>query len=245
MIATPLDREALRRKSAPLLLCERARAAPDSPTFRAKHLGLYRERTRCGYARLMAHAAKAFASLGLLLALVDRKRRGAGNVHGPIDRLSPLANLGRRREPFACARGAATPFCDDLLMFSCIRRRQRLTTAKSRADNPLMALRSAASAAGMTRSRTARPLAVSRTMTSRLLFAERVRVTRPMFASRVAARDRVDTSMLVLVATSIWRCAPSFDSTANARHIAIFKRSRASGPWTKSRASAHPTRFIR
>ena len=37
----PVDREALRRKSAPLLLCERARTRPDSTAFRSKHLGLY------------------------------------------------------------------------------------------------------------------------------------------------------------------------------------------------------------
>ena len=66
MIATPsLDRDALRRKSAPLLLCERARRAPDSIAFRSKHLGLYRERSWHGYAALVARAARAFADLGL------------------------------------------------------------------------------------------------------------------------------------------------------------------------------------
>jgi long-chain acyl-CoA synthetase len=66
MIATPsLDRDALRRKSAPLLLCERARRAPDSIAFRSKHLGLYRERSWHIYAALVARAARAFAALGL------------------------------------------------------------------------------------------------------------------------------------------------------------------------------------
>jgi long-chain acyl-CoA synthetase len=66
MTATPsVDREALRRKSAPLLLCERARATPDSVAFRAKHLGLYRERNWRDYAALVARAAGAFAGLGL------------------------------------------------------------------------------------------------------------------------------------------------------------------------------------
>ncbi|MBV8243473.1 MAG: AMP-binding protein [Hyphomicrobiales bacterium] len=66
MIATPsLYRDALRRKSAPLLLCERARRAPDSIAFRSKHRGLYRERSWHSYAALVARAARAFADLGL------------------------------------------------------------------------------------------------------------------------------------------------------------------------------------
>ena len=66
MIATPSpNRDALRRKSAPLLLCERARRAPDSIAFRSKHLGLYRERSWHSYAALVARAARAFADLGL------------------------------------------------------------------------------------------------------------------------------------------------------------------------------------
>jgi long-chain acyl-CoA synthetase len=66
MTATPpVDREALRRKSAPLLLCERARTAPDGIAFRSKHLGLYRERRWRDYAALVARTARAFAELGL------------------------------------------------------------------------------------------------------------------------------------------------------------------------------------
>jgi len=60
-----LDRDALRRKSAPLLLCERARTQPDAIAFRSKHLGLYRERSWRDYAALVARAARAFAALGL------------------------------------------------------------------------------------------------------------------------------------------------------------------------------------
>ena len=59
MTATqPVDREALRRKTAPLLLCERARSMPDSVAFRAEHLGLYRERGWRDYAALVARAAR-------------------------------------------------------------------------------------------------------------------------------------------------------------------------------------------
>src|SRR6478736_1686866 len=66
MTATPsVDREALRRKSAPLLLCERARALPDAVAFRCKHLGLFRERNWRDYAALVARTARAFAELGL------------------------------------------------------------------------------------------------------------------------------------------------------------------------------------
>jgi long-chain acyl-CoA synthetase len=61
----PVDYEALRRTCAPLLLCERARTAPDSIAFRSKHLGLYRERSWRDYATLVARAARAFAELGL------------------------------------------------------------------------------------------------------------------------------------------------------------------------------------
>src|SRR5262245_56962261 len=61
----PVDRNALRRKTAPLLLCERARSAPDAVAFRAKHLGLYRERRWRDYAILVARAARAFGELGL------------------------------------------------------------------------------------------------------------------------------------------------------------------------------------
>jgi long-chain acyl-CoA synthetase len=66
MTATPpVDREALRRKSAPLLLCERARTMPDAVAFRAKHLGLYRECSWRDYAARVARTAHAFAGLGL------------------------------------------------------------------------------------------------------------------------------------------------------------------------------------
>jgi hypothetical protein len=60
-----VDRDALRGKSAPLLLCERARTEPDSVAFRSKHLGLYRERSWRDYATLVARTARAFSELGL------------------------------------------------------------------------------------------------------------------------------------------------------------------------------------
>jgi long-chain acyl-CoA synthetase len=60
-----VDRDALRGKSAPLLLCERARIEPDSIAFRSKHLGLYRERSWHSYAALVARTAWAFSELGL------------------------------------------------------------------------------------------------------------------------------------------------------------------------------------
>ena len=63
--AQPVDREALRRTTAPRLLCERARTTPDSVAFRCKHLGLYRQRGWRDYAAMVARAARAFAALGL------------------------------------------------------------------------------------------------------------------------------------------------------------------------------------
>ena len=66
MTATPsVGREALRRKSAPLLLCERARTTPDQVALRSKRLGLYRERSWGDYAALVARAARGLRALGL------------------------------------------------------------------------------------------------------------------------------------------------------------------------------------
>lgn len=59
------SKDALRSKTAPLLLCERARSEPDSVAFRSKHLGLYRERRWRDYAALVARTARAFDELGL------------------------------------------------------------------------------------------------------------------------------------------------------------------------------------
>jgi long-chain acyl-CoA synthetase len=55
----------LRGKSAPLLLAERARDEPNTVAYRAKHLGLYRERTWREYAALVARTARGLAGLGL------------------------------------------------------------------------------------------------------------------------------------------------------------------------------------
>ncbi len=57
--------DALRANSAPRLLAERARADPAGIAYRAKHLGIYRERTWRDYAALVARCAGAFAALGL------------------------------------------------------------------------------------------------------------------------------------------------------------------------------------
>ena len=55
----------LKTKSAPLLLAERARREPDGIAFRAKKLGLYRERRWDEYAGLVARAALGLRALGL------------------------------------------------------------------------------------------------------------------------------------------------------------------------------------
>jgi long-chain acyl-CoA synthetase len=60
-----VSRDALRRTTAPALLCGRARRTPDDVAFRSKHLGIYRERTFRDYALLVSQTAQAFAALGL------------------------------------------------------------------------------------------------------------------------------------------------------------------------------------
>src|SRR5688572_29574999 len=60
-----LDRDALRRTTAPHLLCERARTMGDAVAFRSKHLGLYRERTWRNYALMVAQFARSLERLGL------------------------------------------------------------------------------------------------------------------------------------------------------------------------------------
>ena len=57
--------ESLRKKTAPLLLCERANATPDAIAYRSKHLGIYRERSWRDYAAMVARAAQAFSDLGI------------------------------------------------------------------------------------------------------------------------------------------------------------------------------------
>ena len=63
--AITVTRDALRRTTAPALLCERARSLPDQIAFRSKHLGIYRERSWRDYAQLIARTAKAYVALGL------------------------------------------------------------------------------------------------------------------------------------------------------------------------------------
>jgi len=64
-VGVTVDRERLRRTTAPHLLCERARTMPDSIAFRSKHFGIYRERSWRDYAGLVAHAARALQGLGV------------------------------------------------------------------------------------------------------------------------------------------------------------------------------------
>src|ERR1700733_4544682 len=65
MAGTAVYRDALRRTTAPSLLCERARRSPNQIAFRSKHLGIYRERTFSDYAMLVSRTAKASAALDL------------------------------------------------------------------------------------------------------------------------------------------------------------------------------------
>ena len=60
-----ITRDALRNRTAPSLLCERARGSPDRVAFRSKHLGIYRERSFRDYALLVARTARALAGTGL------------------------------------------------------------------------------------------------------------------------------------------------------------------------------------
>ncbi len=55
----------LRRTTAPALLLERARLSPNDVAFRAKQLGIYRERAWRAYAGMVARTAKALAAEGL------------------------------------------------------------------------------------------------------------------------------------------------------------------------------------
>lgn len=55
----------LRTKNAPLLLAERAQREPNAVAYRAKHLGLYRERRWKAYAELVSRSAQGLAALGL------------------------------------------------------------------------------------------------------------------------------------------------------------------------------------
>ena len=64
-VAHKADRDALRRTTAPALLCLHARQKPRDVAFRAKVRGVYRERTWADYATLVAKAAKGLQSLDL------------------------------------------------------------------------------------------------------------------------------------------------------------------------------------
>jgi long-chain acyl-CoA synthetase len=55
----------LDKRNAPALLAERARREPGAIAYRAKHLGLYRERTWAEYAALVGRFAAGLSALGL------------------------------------------------------------------------------------------------------------------------------------------------------------------------------------
>src|SRR5215475_12306745 len=186
----------------------------------------------------------------LRLRMPRRCRNGAPAAASPRHRArAGFARYRRRREEAAetelprKAGDALIPA--DEARFWYIRRRLRLTTPRSFAGTPAIAVRSKAMAYGITRARTAAPFGVSRTTTSRLLVEERVRVTRPIFTKRVTTRDKVETSMLVRAATSIWRWPSSLASTASTRHIAMLNWWRASVFCPKSITSSQPTRLMR
>lgn len=61
-----VDRDSLRRSTAPHLLCKRARLIPDSVAFRSKHFGIYRERSWGDYAMLVARAARALQRFDII-----------------------------------------------------------------------------------------------------------------------------------------------------------------------------------
>lgn len=55
----------LRKKNAPLLLAERARATPHDIAYRAKKLGIYKERTWADFAQQVGRVARALQQIGL------------------------------------------------------------------------------------------------------------------------------------------------------------------------------------
>ena len=60
-----VSRDAMRRTTAPRLLLDHARDAPDGVAFRTKKLGVYRERNWRDYAQRVSRGAKAMSALGL------------------------------------------------------------------------------------------------------------------------------------------------------------------------------------
>ena len=82
-----VDRDRLRRTTAPHLLCERARTMPDSIAFRSKHFGIYRERRWRDYAALVTHAARALQDLGIEPRAARIDRQAVGRRVGGVGRL--------------------------------------------------------------------------------------------------------------------------------------------------------------
>ena len=90
------------------------------------------------------------------------------------DGVGEAAEAALARKADASVRTLTPP--DAARFHRYIRRRLRLTTARSLAGTPSIAMRSKAIACGITRASIAAPFGLTRTITSRLLVAERVRV---------------------------------------------------------------------
>ena len=93
-----VNRDELRRTTAPALLCERARRAPDDIAFRSKHLGIYRERSFRDYALLVSRTAKALAALAL---------SSRANTRSPMPCHNAL-QVCRKTRPASVPRGTVT-----------------------------------------------------------------------------------------------------------------------------------------
>lgn len=65
MLQAIVDTAALRRKTAPLLLCERARSSPDDVAYRVTLAGREVSRSWRDYAAMVARTAQAFVALGI------------------------------------------------------------------------------------------------------------------------------------------------------------------------------------
>ena len=101
-----IDVAALRRTSAPALICARARTEATMVAFRAKKLGLYRERTWADYARLVAQAAKGLKALG-----VGKGDRVGIFAHNGLDYLMAMfASWRDRPRPIGSISRTSTSF---------------------------------------------------------------------------------------------------------------------------------------
>ena len=77
-----MDVEALRTKTLPGLLVERARARPRRVAFRAKELGVYRETSRSAPYNLFARLGDSGDVLVDVVGLRPRERRHEADAEG-------------------------------------------------------------------------------------------------------------------------------------------------------------------